>query len=81
MTKELEIRTWLQDRYGMLLFDLTQEDRGWHTFRIIWSDDGGTTKISDLYSLRDFRDKLAGLSANTLKEKFEEIRQGDDDLD
>ena len=73
MNKELDIRTWLQERYGALLFDVIEEDRGWHTFKIIWSDDGGTTNISNLYSLRDFRDKLASFSLDILKVKFEEI--------
>ena len=81
MSNEMDVRNWMHSRYGSLFFDLVQEDRGWHTFRVTWSDDGGTTKISDQYSIRNFREQLAGLSLDALKEKFEEIRQGDHDLD
>jgi hypothetical protein len=59
MATRVTLEKILRDRYGTLFHELRRLDYGWHSFEVVWSDDGGATSIAEEMTARNMAKRLA----------------------
>lgn len=69
----------LHQRYGSLFFELRKLDYGWASFEVVWSDDGGATRIAAEMTADDMEACLTGAPPKHVAQLLDEARTADSD--
>jgi len=57
-----------------LVFEIERLDVGWHTFRVVWSDDFGNTKLISNFSRNGFDLEVNSLDKEGIVGALSELR-------
>jgi hypothetical protein len=75
MERQAQIYEALTEQYGLLLVGLLKRDDGWHSFKVVWSDDGGVTRLAAEMTLHDMMIALDGSTKEHVAYLLRECRR------
>ena len=74
MDQKTHVIDHLKGMYGSLLFEVRKTDTAWEAFEVIWSDDGGMTRISEEWTIDNMSRVSAVLPKERIKALLDEVR-------
>ena len=71
------IRSYFEQRYMRLLFDLYPLEHGWRRFEAIWSDDDGLSRVRSEFRKHCYEGQCRDLTTESVLETLNEVRTHD----